>query len=82
MSTWPLLTRKKIEDSQIETPVRSLGEDEDEKVKGLAEKVQESFSSTFERLTKFMQLLAQWATLEAGYRIPKRLKPVSASFSF
>ncbi|TDL26882.1 hypothetical protein BD410DRAFT_782971 [Rickenella mellea] len=57
ISTWPLLQRNKVEDSQIEEPVKDCLTSSDEKLRGLAEK-----------------LLAQWAILEVGYRIPKRSK--------
>lgn len=74
MTNWPLLQWNKIEDSMIEEPVKIRQGSPDGTIKELAEKVCCCRRQGVLILTTNTQLLSHWATLEVGYRIPKRIK--------
>lgn len=79
MGRWPLIQRNKVDDSKITIPVRVCLESENETMKGLAQKVDNTLSipKPITILTGYLQLLDHWDTLEIAYRIPKRVKAVS-----
>ena len=43
MAAWPLIQKNKVDDSDIEAPVKLLTESDNEAVAGLAKKVRRSF---------------------------------------
>ena len=77
MIKWKLQIRNKIEDSNIEEPVKLLCDSPDDIIGGLAKQVCHEHS-VVSQLT-LRKLLQYWSTLELSYKIPRVSKIASVS---
>lgn len=58
IATWPLLQRNKVEDSQIEVPVKLLSESDNEVVADMAKKVNPHPLGFYSSLTETKRVVA------------------------
>ena len=73
MNKWKLQIRNKIEDSNIEEPVKALTNSDDRSIRSIAKEVP-SIEHNVVLATDLPQLLTYWSTLELSYRIPRKSK--------
>lgn len=83
MERWKTQIRNKIEDSNVEEPVKLLADSGDQEISASAKRVSLRSGRDGAFIDAF-QLLEYWSTLELSYRIPRvsKIASVGASHPF